>query len=164
MAAAKGGAGAEAAEEWSPQIAIGTPVLIPDTYVADLSVRLSLYRRIGSLAEQAEIEALAAELIDRFGKLPPEVENLLEVVAIKALCKLAGIEKVDSGPKGAVVTLRGNTFTNPAALVQFISRAAGSCKIRPDHKIVFLRAWDDPKQRVIGLRKVIGKLAELASS
>jgi transcription-repair coupling factor (superfamily II helicase) len=164
VAAAKGGEGIEAAEEWSPQIAIGTPVLIPDTYVADLSVRLGLYRRIASLADQAEIEALAAELIDRFGKLPPEVENLLEVVAIKALCRKAGIEKVDSGPKGAVVTLRGNVFANPAALVQFIARAAGTCKIRPDHKIVFLRAWEDPRQRVAGLRNVIGKLAELASA
>ncbi|WP_043744404.1 transcription-repair coupling factor [Paramagnetospirillum magneticum] len=164
VAAAKGGQGGEAAEEWSPQIAVGTPVLIPETYVADLSVRLSLYRRIGSLADQAEIEALAAELIDRFGKLPPEVENLLEVVAIKALCKLAGIDKVDSGPKGAVVSLRGNVFANPAALVQFIARSAGSCKIRPDHKIVFLRAWEDPKQRIVGLRNVIGKLAELASA
>ncbi len=164
VAAAKGGQGGEAAEEWSPQIAVGTPVLIPETYVADLSVRLSLYRRIGSVADQAEIEALAAELIDRFGKLPPEVENLLEVVAIKALCKLAGIDKVDSGPKGAVVSLRGNVFANPAALVQFIARSAGSCKIRPDHKIVFLRAWEDPKQRIVGLRNVIGKLAELASA
>ncbi|ARJ65529.1 transcription-repair coupling factor [Magnetospirillum sp. ME-1] len=164
VAAAKGGQGGEAAEEWSPQIGVGTPVLIPETYVADLSVRLSLYRRIGSLADQAEIEALAAELIDRFGKLPPEVENLLEVVAIKALCKLAGIDKVDSGPKGAVVSLRGNVFANPAALVQFIARSAGTCKIRPDHKIVFLRAWEDPKERIIGLRKVIGKLAELAAA
>ncbi|KIL98872.1 Transcription-repair coupling factor [Paramagnetospirillum magnetotacticum MS-1] len=164
VAAAKGGQGSEAAEEWSPQIAVGTPVLIPETYVADLSVRLSLYRRIGSLSDQAEIEALAAELIDRFGTLPPEVENLLEVVAIKALCKLAGIDKVDSGPKGAVVSLRGNVFANPGALVQFIARSAGSCKIRPDHKIVFLRAWEDPKQRIVGLRNVIGKLAELAAA
>ena len=163
VAAAKGGDGIDAVDEWSPQITLGTPVLIPDSYVADLSVRLALYRRIGALDHAAEIEALAAELIDRFGKLPPEVENLLEVVAIKALCKLAGIEKVDAGPKGAVVTFRGNLFANPAGLVQYISRAAGTCKLRPDHKLVFLRAWDEPKQRVVGLRNVVAKLAELAS-
>jgi transcription-repair coupling factor (superfamily II helicase) len=162
VAAAKGGLASDAAEEWSPQITLGSPVLIPETYVADLSVRLSLYRRIGQLDEQGDLDALAAELIDRFGKLPPEVENLLEVVAIKALCKQAGIEKVDSGPKGAVVTLRGNLFANPAGLVQYVSRAAGSCKIRPDHKLVFLRDWDDPAKRVKGLRSVIAKLAELA--
>ncbi|CAA7617421.1 Transcription-repair-coupling factor [Candidatus Terasakiella magnetica] len=163
VAAAKGGQGTEVVEEWSPQIAIGTPVLIPEAYVADLSVRLALYRRIAALDTRAEIDALAAELIDRFGKLPVEVENLLQVVAIKALCKLAGIEKVDSGPKGAVVTLRGNVFANPVGLVQYISRAAGTCKLRPDHKLVFLRAWDDPRQRVAGLQNVIGKLAELAA-
>ena len=162
VAAAKGGAGTEAPEEWSPQIAMGTPVLIPEAYVADLSVRLGLYRRIAALDVQAEIEALAAEMIDRFGTLPVEVENLLEVVAIKALCKQAGIEKVDSGPKGAVVTFRHNSFANPDGLVQFISRAAGTCKLRPDHKLVFLRAWEEPRQRVAGLRTVIGKIAELA--
>jgi transcription-repair coupling factor (superfamily II helicase) len=162
VAAAKGGAGVEAVEEWSPQIAMGTPVLIPETYVADLSVRLGLYRRIAALDTQSEIEALAAEMIDRFGKLPVEVENLLEVVAIKALCKQAGIEKADSGPKGAVITFRNNSFVNPVGLVQFISRAGGSCKLRPDHKLVFLRAWDDPRDRVAGLRKVISKMAELA--
>ncbi|CAA7613868.1 transcription-repair coupling factor [Magnetospirillum sp. SS-4] len=162
VAAAKGGGGAEAVEEWSPQITLGTPVLIPETYVADLSVRLGLYRRIAALDNQPEIEALAAELIDRFGKLPPEVENLLEVVAIKALCKLAGIEKVDSGPKGAVLTLRGNVFANPAGLVQYISRSGGACKLRPDHKLVFLRAWEDARQRMAGLRAIVSKMAELA--
>jgi len=161
VAAAKGGVSPEAAEDWSPQITIGSPVLIPDSYVADLSVRLSLYRRIGGLDEQGEIDALAAELVDRFGALPREVENLLEVVAIKALCKQAGIEKVESGPKGAVVTFRGNTFANPIGLVQYVSRAAGTCKLRPDHKLVFLRDWEDPARRVKGLQSVIGKLAEL---
>jgi transcription-repair coupling factor (superfamily II helicase) len=164
VAAAKGGAQVAAAEEWSPQIALGTPVLIPEAYVADLSVRLSLYRRIAALDSKAEIEALAAEMIDRFGKLPAEVENLLQVVAIKALCKQAGIEKVDSGPKGAVVTFRNNTFANPGGLVQFISRQLGGCKLRPDHKLVFIRNWEEPKQRVAGLQKLVGTLAELAAA
>ncbi|MEO0034995.1 MAG: hypothetical protein RLZZ501_1018 [Pseudomonadota bacterium] len=162
VAAAKGGAEVAAAEEWSPQITLGSPVLIPDTYVADLPVRLGLYRRIATLDTQPELDALAAELIDRFGPLPPEVDNLIEVVAIKALCKQAGIDKVDSGPKGAVVSLRGNVFANPAGLVQYVARAAGTCKIRPDHKLVFLRDWDDPAKRVKGLRSIVTKLAELA--
>jgi transcription-repair coupling factor (superfamily II helicase) len=164
VASARGGHGGVPVEEWSPQIALGTPVLIPETFVADLSVRLGLYRRIAALTDRAEIDALAAELVDRFGKLPPEVENLLEVVAIKALCKQAGVEKVDAGPKGAVVTFRKNTFSNPAGLVQFISRQLGSCKLRPDHKLVFMRGWEDPKHRVDGMQKLMGKLAELAAA
>ena len=164
VAAAKGGDGEIAADEWSPQITLGTPVLIPETYVADLSVRLSLYRRIGALADREEIDALAAELVDRFGKMPAEVENLLEVVAVKVLCKQAGIEKVDAGPKGCVVTFRGNVFANPIGLVQYISQQAGAAKLRPDHKLVFVRAWDEPAKRVKLAQKLIAKLVEIAKA
>src|SRR5437763_4467851 len=109
-----------AAEEWTPQITIGTPVLIPEAYVADLGVRLGLYRRIAQLSSRRERDAFAAELIDRFGPLPPEVENLLQIIAIKRDCREAGVERVEAGPKGAVITLRGNRFANPAGLVELI--------------------------------------------
>ncbi len=164
VAAARGGAAEQAAaEEWSPQIALGMPVLIPEAFVADLAVRLGLYRRIGSLASRAEIEGLAAELIDRFGKLPQEVENLLEIVAIKVLCKSAGVEKVDAGPKGAVLTFRHNSFANPAGLVAFISQQLGTVKLRPDHKLVFQRSWDDQAARVKGVEGLMQKLADIAA-
>jgi transcription-repair coupling factor (superfamily II helicase) len=149
-------------EEWSPQINTGAPVLIPDTYVADLGIRLSLYRRIGALRDRAEIDAFAAELIDRFGPLPPEVENLLDVVGIKAMCRIANVEKVDAGPKGAVVTLRHNTFPNPIGLVDFIGKQAGTLKLRPDHKLVFVRPWEIPSARVKGLQAVLRQMVAIA--
>jgi len=163
--AARGGltSDAAAAEDWSPQISLGMPVLIPDSYVADLSVRLALYRRIGTLTSRAEIEGLAAELIDRFDKLPQEVENLLEIVAIKVLCKHAGVEKIDAGPKGAVLTFRNNSFANPAGLVQFIGKQLGTVKLRPDHKLVFGRAWDDGKARVKGVQTLMEGLVKLCA-
>jgi transcription-repair coupling factor (superfamily II helicase) len=166
VAAARGGLkdeAAMAAEDWSPQIALGMPVLIPDVYVSDLSVRLGLYRRIGAVASRADIEALAAELIDRFGKLPQEVENLLEIVAIKVLCKAAGVEKVDAGPKGAVLTFRRNNFANPGGLVQFITGQLGTVKLRPDHKLVVQRGWDDSAARIKGVQGVMETLAKLAA-
>ncbi|HIJ62591.1 MAG TPA: transcription-repair coupling factor, partial [Rhodospirillaceae bacterium] len=160
-AARSGDIDPEAAGDWSPQISLGMPVLIPDTYVADLSVRLGLYRRIGGLVERAEIEAFAAEIIDRFGKMPQELENLLEIVAIKGLCKAAGVDKVDAGPKGTVVSFRNNSFANPAGLVQFISRQLGSVKLRPDHKLVFQRAWEDTGARIRGVQTMVEDLAKL---
>ncbi|MTJ80563.1 MAG: transcription-repair coupling factor [Telmatospirillum sp.] len=165
VAAARGGQeDATAAEDWSPQIALGMPVLIPETYVADLPVRLALYRRIGAVGSRAEIEALAAELIDRFGKLPQEVENLLEIVAIKVLCKAGGVDKVDAGPKGAVISFRNNSFANPAGLVQFITGQLGTVKLRPDHKLVIQRSWDDPAARIKGLQMMMEQLAKLAAA
>jgi len=150
-------------ESWSPQISLGSPVLIPEDYVPDLGVRLSLYRRAADLTDPDDIEAFGAELVDRFGPLPQEVENLLEVVAIKRLCRLAGAEKVDAGPKGAVVTFRNNTFANPAGLVEYIDKQAGTCKLRPDHKLVFKRGWETEKQRIQGLKDLLTDLSAIAA-
>jgi len=156
------GSDAPAPEEWSPQITIGTPVLIPEAYVADLGVRLGLYRRIAALTDRREIDAFAAELIDRFGPLPAEVENLLQIIAIKRWCRDAGVERVEAGPKGAVITLRHNRFANPAGLVELIQRNAATLKLRSDQKIVYLRNWDDDKQRLSGVARLLQALVKLA--
>jgi len=162
--ARSGGAeGPEAAEAFTPQISIGTPVMIPEAYVADLNVRLGLYRRLSTLVDRSEIESFAAELIDRFGPLPDEVENLLQIVAIKRLCRDAGVDKVDAGPKGAVVSFYKDRFARPESLVQFIGRQAGRIKLRPDHKLVYQRAWQDPAARVRGVRQLMDELAKLAA-
>ncbi len=165
VAAAKTvGAGGDgvAAEEWSPQITIGTPVLIPEVYVADLGVRLGLYRRIAQLGGRREQEAFAAELIDRFGKLPGEVENLLQIIAIKRWCREAGVERVEAGPKGAVITLRGNRFANPAGLVELIQKHAGTLRLRPDQRLVYLRNWEDEHERLAGVARLMQALVKLA--
>ena len=152
------------AETWTPQINIGMPVLIPEGYVADLGVRLGLYRRIANLLEAGEIEAFAAEIIDRFGALPGEVDNLLSIVAVKQLCRKAGIEKVEAGPKGAVLTFHKNRFANPEGLIDFIHAEAGTVKLRSDHKLVYMRNWDEPKRRVAGLERLMREVAEIAST
>src|SRR5579884_1481898 len=166
-AARTDGGDAAQRDEWSPQIAVGMPVLIPETYVADLSVRLGLYRRIAGLTNRRETDGFAAELIDRFGPLPPEVENLLQIIAIKRWCREAGVERVEAGPKGAVIGLRGNRFANPAGLVDLINRHSGTLKLRPDQKLVYLRNWEDEKERlkgVAGLMQALVKLVRATSA
>ena len=155
----------EAAGEdaWSPQINIGTSVLIPEDYVADLNVRMALYRRLGDLVEDEDIQAFAAELVDRFGSLPLEVEHLLQIVAIKGQCRKAGVAKVDAGPKGAVVAFRNDRFANPVGLVEYISSAPYDVKLRPDQRLVFRQEWPDEKARLRGCRKILGILAEIAA-
>jgi transcription-repair coupling factor (superfamily II helicase) len=155
---------AAAVEEWTPQITIGTSVLIPEAYVSDLGVRLGLYRRIAGLLDRREIDAFAAELVDRFGPLPLEVGNLLEIIAIKRLCRDAGVEKVEAGPKGAVFSFRDNRFANPGGLIAFIQQQVGTAKLRPDHKLVIRRGWEDTRDRISGLNRLLKDLAEVAGT
>jgi transcription-repair coupling factor (superfamily II helicase) len=165
VAEARGGDGtAFEEEEWSPQISTGMPVLIPESYVADLGVRLELYRRIARLLPEEGVDAFAAEMIDRFGPLPAEVENLLQTVTIKHLCRASGAEKVEAGPKGAVVAFRDNRFANPAGLVSFITDQAGTARLRPDHRMVLSRDWERPADRLAGLRRLMQVLAEIAAA
>ncbi len=147
--------------DWTPNINLGLPVLIPEDYVSDLPVRLGLYRRIGGLQNDAESEALAAELVDRFGKMPEEVENLLETVALKRACREASVEKLDAGPKGMVISFRRNEFNNPGALIAWIGTRGGTVKIRPDHKLVVARDMDVAARAGIA-REILANLTRLA--
>ena len=150
-------------DKWSPNIEIGIPVLIPSEYVSELGIRLSLYRRIGSLIDQAQIDEFAAEMVDRFGGLPQEVENLLETVVIKGLCLKAGVEKLDAGGKGARITFRNNNFSNPAGLVELINANSGSLKLRSDHRLIFSRVWPDDMSRLNGSKNIIKELCKLVN-
>jgi transcription-repair coupling factor (superfamily II helicase) len=164
----KAGISEPAADRWSPQITIGTPVLIPDDYVADLSVRLALYRRLAEIEDEREIEGFAAEMVDRFGKLPVEVEHLLQIVTIKALCRRANVEKLDAGPKGVVVSFRDNLFNNPEGLIAFIREQGKDAKMRADPKdaknqqLIFFDDWERPEERLKGSMAILRKLASIA--
>jgi len=159
----KEGADAEVADQWSPTINLGASVLIPEEYVADLNVRMSLYRRLAGIETREDIDRFAAELIDRFGPLPDEVRHLFEIVTIKQLAKQAGVEKIDAGPKGGTIAFRGNSFANPVKLIQFISQHAGTMKVRPDQKIVVTRDWPTPDDRLKGAKVLLEQLAKLAA-
>ncbi len=126
----------------------------------DLPVRLGLYRRIGGLASDEETDAMAAELVDRFGPLPGEVDNLLAVVSLKRACREAGVEKLEAGPKGMVATFRGNVFRNPAGLVGWLSSKGGLVRLRPDHKLAIVREMD-VAARIRMARDVLGSLVRI---
>ena len=158
----KAGISAPVADRWSPQITVGTPVLIPDDYVADLPVRLALYRRLAEIEEDRDIEAFAAELVDRFGPLPQEVEYLLQIVAIKSLCRRANVERIEVGPKGAVLAFRDNIFANPEGLIAYIAKHAVGARVRPDMKVVFFDEWETPKERLKGATGILRALVTIA--
>jgi transcription-repair coupling factor (superfamily II helicase) len=139
-------------------------VLIPEEYVPDLNVRLALYRRLSDAEKADDREALAAELIDRFGPLPPEAGQLLKVVAIKGLCREANVAKIDVGPKGAVASFKDDNFANPMALVQFVAKNQAVWKVRPDNKVVVKGEWETPQQRLDAAERILTQLANMAKA
>ncbi|MDX2112111.1 MAG: transcription-repair coupling factor, partial [Alphaproteobacteria bacterium] len=148
-------------KDFSPTINLGLSVLIPETYVEDLSLRMGLYRRASQLADAAEIESFAAELIDRFGAMPEETSHLIEVLGLKLLCKKAGIERIDVGPKGAVLSFYKNQFANPEALLAHIDRNPRTLKVRPDQKLVFTHEWQDKNGKCQVLTKLLNCICAL---
>ena len=145
--------------QWAPQINLGVPVLIPEDYVPDLDVRLGLYRRLSGLTRKVEQEGFAAELIGRFGKLPREVNTLMLIVRIKAMCKKAGIAKLDGGPKGATIQFHNDKFASPQGLVAFIQDQRGMAKVK-DNKIVVRRDWKNDADKIKGAFATARELAE----
>jgi len=152
-----------AEREWSPQINLGLPVMIPEDYVEDLSLRLGLYRRAANLSNADELDAFAVELTDRFGKIPNEVQNLLSIMKIKQLCRSINVERIDVGPKGVVIGFRNSTFANPDKLVDFIARHSQYVKLRPDQRIFFDMPIVSEQDRVKKVESTLAKITALAT-
>jgi transcription-repair coupling factor (superfamily II helicase) len=156
--------GIQRQEEFSPQISVDAPILIPEPYVPDLDLRMGLYRRLGDLEDKRAIEEFAAELIDRFGPLPQETANLLKIVETKLNCKKAMVAKLDTGPRGAVVTFASSGFPDLQGLLGYIERLKGSAKLRPDSKLSVSRDWMTPKDRLNGALQLSLGLSRVAAA
>ncbi len=160
---AKAGGAIAGRDEFSPQITVDAPILIPDHYVPDLDLRMGLYRRMNELESPADIEPFAAEMIDRFGKLPEETSNLLKVIEMKLNCRKAQVAKLDVGPKGALVHFHNDAFPDLEGLIAYVQRLKGTARLRPDSKLVITRSWPDPASRINGALQLSKGLARILS-
>jgi transcription-repair coupling factor (superfamily II helicase) len=158
---AKAGGRQTVTDEFSPQITVDAPIMIPEAYVPDLDLRMGLYRRMNELETAAEIEPFAAELIDRFGRLPAETDNLLKVIEIKMNCRRRHVVKLDVGPKGALVHFHNNHFPDLKGLISYVEKLKGTARLRPDSKLVIARNWPDAAARINGAVQLSKGLARI---
>jgi transcription-repair coupling factor (superfamily II helicase) len=162
LEAKSGGALVRDRSTLNPQITVDAPIMIPEDYVPDLAVRMALYRRLNDAESQDEIEAMSAEMIDRFGPLPQPTENLIKLIQIKRQAIVANVAKIDVGAKGTLVSFHKDTFADPAGLIAYAARLNGAIKLRPDNKIVVQRAWGDAQARLNGLFQLTKGLSAIA--
>jgi transcription-repair coupling factor (superfamily II helicase) len=162
IARAEGAGLAAPPDKVSPVITIDAPILIPEDYIPDLPVRMSLYRRLNDLSDKQEIESFAAELIDRFGPLPEATANLIKLMEIKLHATRARIAKLDVGTKGALVGFFNDAPPNVTGLIDYAQRLQGTAKLRPDGKLAITRAWASTEARLNGALQLATGLARLA--
>jgi transcription-repair coupling factor (superfamily II helicase) len=148
-------------DQFSPQITVDAPILLPEAYVPDLDLRMGLYRRMNEFETANEIDPFAAEMIDRFGPLPPETANLLKVIEIKMNARKAMVAKLDVGAKGALVSFYNDSFPDLPGLLAYVERLKGTAKLRPDSKLVITRAWPDADARLNGALQLSKGLAKI---
>jgi transcription-repair coupling factor (superfamily II helicase) len=151
-------------DEFSPQITVGASIMIPDAYVPDLTLRMALYRRMGDLSSRKEIDGFAAELIDRFGPLPDELKNLLQIIEIKNYCRIANVSKIESGPRGVIISFRNDRFENVPGLLAYVGKLNGMAKLRPDQKLVMTKVWRTDAERLNGIMSIAKNLARAAKN
>jgi transcription-repair coupling factor (superfamily II helicase) len=156
--------GAPQRDEFTPQISVDAPIMIPEHYVPDLDLRMGLYRRLGDLEDRQAIDAFAAEMIDRFGPLPEETGNLMKIVEVKLNCREANVAKLDTGAKGAVVTFAESGFGDLAGLLGYVERLKGAAKLRPDSKMTVSRDWPTPEARLNGALQLSRGLSRVAAA
>lgn len=150
-----------AEDDWSPQLNLGLSIMIPESYVDDLSLRLSLYRRAATLTTSEEVEAFAAELIDRFGAIPEATQHLFTTLKLKHQCKNAGISRIDTGPKGAVLHMHHASIRNPQALIGYIAKHGDTMKLRADQSIFYAASWDHDATKLADIRQLVSNIAAL---
>ncbi len=151
------------ADEFSAQITTGIPIMIPENYVKDLGVRLGLYKRIGTLKTKEDIIDMKAELVDRFGPVPKEVDNLLDTIEIKQMCQTANVSKVEAGAKGVLIAFHNNVFQAAGKLIDLVNRSFGVLKIRPDQKLLIEGDFSDYQKRIEIIKKYVTLLSGMVS-
>jgi transcription-repair coupling factor (superfamily II helicase) len=151
--------GEEVVEEITPEIHFHLPAFIPEFYMEDPAERLSFYRRLSLSRSEEEAESIREELMDRFGKIPIEVDHLLEVIRVKILLTKLSIRKLEETPSQMVLTFDETTRVSPQRVLGFVHQGEGRYRFTPDSKLV-IEGWPNMKKDPFGAaKKVLQALA-----
>jgi len=140
------------------EINLHVPALLPEDYVPDVHLRLTLYKRVASCRNETELRDLQVELIDRFGLLPEAAKNLLRVAAIKQLAAARGIEKIDAADKGGYIVFGTRSCIDPVALVQLVQNGTQSYKLQGSHRLQFRGNLAAAEQRFSAVEQLLRRL------
>jgi len=152
----------ELAGDHGTEIELHLPALIPETYLADVPARLTLYKRIASAPDEAALRELQVEMIDRFGLLPEAAKNLFSVAALRQLARQVGIARLDFAAQGGRLEFGADTRADPAAIVELIQRQSQDYRMDGPQKLRILLQEEDPARRIEIARTLLQSLVPAA--
>jgi transcription-repair coupling factor (superfamily II helicase) len=150
--------GKTVASEVDPEIRLPVPARLPDAYLPSVNQRLVLYKRLSSCRDDAEVDAIRDELLDRFGELPAEAQNLIEVIRLKILARRLGILAIDVQRGELVLTAADSTSLDPQRLVNLMTQARSGVRVAPGHKIFAPAPEGDAAELVGAARRLLANL------
>ncbi|EJK2115597.1 transcription-repair coupling factor [Vibrio navarrensis] len=139
------------------EVEIRIPALLPDDYIPDVNSRLSMYKRIASVAGEEELNELKVELIDRFGLLPDAAKNLLAISELKILAANIKVKKIEAHDKGGFIEFYPNADINPAYLVRLLQSQPKKFAMEGPTKFKFSVPLTDRRQRVQFIRDLLNE-------
>jgi transcription-repair coupling factor (superfamily II helicase) len=141
-------------------INLHAPALLPNDYCGDVHLRLSFYKKLATAKTSDQIDALLEEIVDRFGKLPPQAQTLVDVHRLRVLTQPYGVIKVDASPGVIQITFKPNPPVDPMAIIGLIQKNK-HIKLAGNDKIRIERELPDPKARAQMVRDVLRSLGQL---
>jgi transcription-repair coupling factor (superfamily II helicase) len=143
------------------QIKLGISLLIPENYIQDLGLRMSFYKKIAAIKNDEDQQNLENEMTDRFGKIPAEILNLMEIAKLKSSCKKTGVEKIEAASDGILISFKDNKFAAPEALLKMVFESKNQIKIISGQKILFVCDVKNENLKIAAANQVIQKLQQL---
>ena len=140
-------------------INLHSPALLPDSYCGDVHLRLSFYKRLATAKNSDQIDTLLEEIVDRFGKLPPQAQTLIDVHRLRVLARPYGVVKVDAAPGVIHITFKSNPPVEPARIIELVQKNR-HIKLAGNEKLRIERALQDPKDRAQAVREVLRSLGQ----
>ena len=142
------------------EIELRVPALLPEDYIFDVSLRLSLYKRIASCKTKMELDDIQVELIDRFGLLPQATKNLIHIAKLKLKAQKIGISRIDASNNGGSIEFSDNTTVNPMYIIGLIQKQPTVYKMDGANKLKFVKASDDAQKRFTLITAILSELSK----
>jgi transcription-repair coupling factor (superfamily II helicase) len=139
------------------EVNLHAPALLPDAYCGDVHVRLSLYKRLATADKADKIDAMLEEIVDRFGKLPPQAQTLFDLHRLRVQAKPYGVMKIDAGPQAMSLTFRPKAPIDAMRIIELVQKNR-HIKLAGNDKLRIEKGLSDPKDRAQFIRDVLRSL------